>query len=82
MTRLPSPANNRTQYFTGDRFVYVKEGFHPVLSMTGVTSSILCKICHTNQVMQCKRCNSNDHRTVDTHKIKIDEARSQHYMII
>ena len=68
MTRLPSRDKNLTQYFTGDRLVYVKGWFHPVLPETGTISGIRCKLWYTNQAIQCKRCNSDEHRTVDTNK--------------
>ena len=48
--------------------------FYPVLPKLSVISGAHCKIWHTNQAIHCKRCNSDEHRTVDYNKCEAYDA--------
>ena len=67
-SRIPSRTNNLTTFYNGDRVVYVKEGFFPVLPREVIISGVPCKIWHPHQELYCKRCDDDSHRTIDTHK--------------
>ena len=41
-----------------------------MLPKNGIIKGMLCKFWHANQNIICKRCGSDDHRTVDTDKCK------------
>ena len=66
--RVPSRDNNLTQFLSGDRVVYVKQGFFPVLPKNAQINSEPCKIWHKNQEIICKRCGSDRHRGIDNDK--------------
>ena len=70
LARIPSRTNTLTEYYSGDRVVYAKEGFFPVLPINGIIKGMPCKFWHANQNIICKICGSDDHRTVDTDKCK------------
>ena len=53
LTRIPSRENNLTQYYNGDRVIYAKQGFYPVLPIYSQINGINCKIWHTHQEMFC-----------------------------
>ena len=67
LDRIPSRSNNLTHFYSGDRIIYAKAGFFPVLPKQAKIDGVPCKIWHMNQDMHCKRCDSHEHRTVDTH---------------
>ena len=75
LTRIPSRENNLTQYYNGDRVIYAKQGFYPVLPKYGQINGINCKIWHTNQEMFCTRCETDEHRTIDSSKCEIFQDR-------
>ena len=50
--------------------VDAKEGFSPVLPKNEIIKDMPCKFWHANQNIICKKCGSDDHRTVDTDKCK------------
>lgn len=68
LSRIPSRNNNLSKFYNGDRIVYAKEGFFPVLPKETNISGAPCKIWHPNQNIFCERCTSDTHRTFDTQK--------------
>ena len=48
--------------------------FYPVLPKLSVISGAHCTIWHTNQAIHCKRCNSDEYRTVDFNKCEAYDA--------
>ena len=67
-SRIPSRDNNLTSFYNGDRIIYVKEGFFPVLPEDTSISGAPCKVWHPNQKIFCERCCDETHRTFDTNK--------------
>ena len=65
MARIPAPGNTLSPYFSGDRIIYAKEGFWPVLPKLLRIDGEPCKLWHKNQEIHCKRCESHEHRTID-----------------
>ena len=53
---------------------YTPKFFYPVLPKLSVISGAHCKIWHTNPAIHCKRCNSDEHRTVDLNKCEAYDA--------
>ena len=68
LARVPSRDNNLTHFYSGDRVIYVKQGFFPVLPKQAQINGIPCKIWHKNQEIVCKRCGSDRHRGIDSKK--------------
>ena len=60
--------NILTQFLTGDRFVYVKGNFSPVLPSLANLNSTKCRIFHTSQKNVCMRCRHLNHLTTDTER--------------
>ena len=75
LTRIPSRKNNLTQYYNGDRVIYAKQGFYPVLPKYGQINGINCKIWHTHQEMFCTRCETDEYRTIDSAKCETFKDR-------
>ena len=57
-----------TQFLSGDRFVYVKGHFAPVLHSTGIIKQSKCRIYHNSQKYACARCRMLSHETRDIDK--------------
>ena len=58
-------SNILTQFLSGDRFVYVKGNFSPVLPSLANLNSSKCRIFHTSPKNACMRCR---HLTTDTER--------------
>ena len=65
LARIPAPDNMLGPFFSGDRIIYAKQGFYPVLPKELSMNGESCKIWHANQEILCKRCNKKTHRTID-----------------
>ena len=64
--RIRDEKNNiLTQFLSGDRFVYVKGNFSPVLHSHANLNSSKCRILHTSQKNACMRCRHRNHLTTD-----------------
>ena len=75
--RIPSRDNRHlSAFYNGDRIVYVKGDFHPVLPTSATVSGDACKIWHINQKLICKRCNSDTHRTTEVKQCDAYDASS------
>ena len=57
--------NVLTQLLSGDRCVYVKGNFSPVLHSHANLNSSNCRILHTSQKNACMRCRHRNHLTTD-----------------
>ena len=66
--RLRDKNNKLTQYLSGDRIVYVKGNFSPVLHTFANINNNKCKIWHQSQQMACQRCRRLGHHTSETDK--------------
>ena len=67
--RIRNDKNNvLTQFLSGDRFVFVKGNFSPVLPSSANLNSIRCRIWHTPQKHACIRCRHTSHSTSETEK--------------
>ena len=64
--RLRDKNNKLTQYLSGDRIVYVKGNFSPVLHTFANINNNKCKIWHQSQQMACQRCRRLGHHTSET----------------
>ena len=60
--------NKLTRFYSGDRYVYVKWHFSPILHNTGLVNHNKCGIWHQSQEMACLRYRNTDHSTTDTAK--------------
>ena len=58
--RLRDHANKPTSFLSGDRFVYVRGNFSPVLYPTTIMGGSKCRVLHKSQY--------DDHNTQETHK--------------
>ena len=74
-TRIPSRENHLTPYYKGDRVIYAKHGSYPVLPKYGQINGVNCKIRHTHQEMFCTRCETDEHRTIDSEKCESFQDR-------
>ena len=59
--RIRDSNNKITSFYNGDRFVYVKGLFTPVLHNTGLVDHNKCRIWHQSQERACLRCRNTDH---------------------
>ena len=66
--RLRDKNNNLTQYLSGDRIVYVKGNFSPVLHTVATINNNKCKIWHQSQKLACQRCRCLGHHTSEMDK--------------
>ena len=66
--RLRDKNNNLTQYLSGDRIVYVKGNFFPVLPTFANIDNNKCKVWHQSQKIACQRCHCLGHLTSETEK--------------
>ena len=66
--RIRDHQNKLTNFFSGDRFVYVKGNFTPALHYIGNIDLHRCRIWHKSQSDACERCRSTTHRTHATDK--------------
>ena len=57
--------NELTQYYSGDRFVFVKGNFSPALPSNGLVDYHKCRIWHKSQEKACFRCRNFGHSSVD-----------------
>ena len=66
--RIRDSNNKLTPFYSGDRFVYVKGLFTPILHNTDLVDYNKCRIWHQSQERACLRCRNTDHATTDTAK--------------
>ena len=66
--RLRDKNNKLTQYLLGDRIVYVKGNFSPVLHTFANINNNKCQISHQSQQMACQLCRRLGHHTSETDK--------------
>ena len=66
--RLRDKNSKLTQYLSGDRIVYVKGNFSPVLHSFANINNNKCKILHQSQHLACQRCRCLGHHTSETNK--------------
>ena len=66
--RLRDNENRLTPFLSGDRFVYVKGNFSPVLHPSAILGGSKCKVLHKSQHEACLRCRHLNHKTHETHK--------------
>ena len=68
--KLRDSHNNLTRYYSGERFVYVKGNFSPVLNPIAMISNYKCQVWHKSQADACERCRGLDHNTSDISSCK------------
>jgi len=66
--RIRDSNNKLTRFLSGERIVYVKGKFSPVLPSIGKLASCKCRVWHKTQEEACLRCRKLDHHTHDTDK--------------
>ena len=64
--RLRDHNNKLTQYYSGDRFVFVKGNFSPVLHNSAIIENHKCRIFHKSQEQACSRCRKIGHAYTNT----------------
>ena len=67
-SRIRGSDNKLTPFYSGDRFVYVKGNFSPVLHATASINFNKCRVFHKAQEKACERCKQISHSTADTDK--------------
>ena len=60
--------NELTDFLNGDRYVYVEQGFSPVLDQQAMIDGHMCRVWHPNQALKCTRCSQHGHRTTESDK--------------
>ena len=81
--RIRDDKNNvLTQFLSGDRFVFVKGNFSPVLPSSANLNSNRCRIWHISQKHACMRCRHTSHTTAETEKCEAFTANDQGVVII
>ena len=65
--RLRDKNSKLTQYLSGNRIVYVKGNFSPVLHSFANINNNTSKIWHQSQHLACQRCRCLGHHTSDAY---------------
>ena len=64
--RLRGYNSKLTQYFSGDRFVFIKGHSKRVLHNMAVINYNRCRVWHKSQEDACRRCRNHEHTYTDT----------------
>ena len=67
-SRIRDSDNKLSPFYSGDRFVYVKGNFSPVLHTSAMVNFNKCRVFHKSQEKACDRCKQSSHTTAETEK--------------
>ena len=68
--RLRDRNNQLTQFYSGDRFVFVKGNFSPALHPTALIDYNTSRVWHKSQELMCRRCRHTGHVYTNTEACK------------
>ena len=66
--KIRNQQNELTEYYSGERIVYVKGSFSPALPMYADFGKHRTRVWHASQYDACKRCRHLDHNHLETDK--------------
>ena len=66
--KIRNQQNELTEYYSGERIVYVKGSFSPALPMYADFGKHRTRVWHASQYDACKRCRHLDHNQLETDK--------------